>query len=96
METVSLSEQESRFAKIKVAVEARNAFLAEHPELQPLQDEIDETLKKFRSNDYHNRCVAIQTMLLNTWTKIVGASQELNDSWEHTSKKLKEITKELV
>jgi len=72
-EVISLSEQESRFAKVKEAVEKRNQFLAEHPELQPLQDEIDEMLKKFKTKDYHNRCVAMQTKMLDTWWKFVEA-----------------------
>jgi len=58
------------FNKIKEAVERRNEFLAEHPELQPLQDEIDDILK-IAGKNHHNRQVALQTKMLNTWTKIV-------------------------
>ena len=58
------------FNKIKEAVRQRDDFLEEHPELQPLQDEINEVLKKAGKN-HHNRQVALQTMMLNSWFRIV-------------------------
>lgn len=57
------------FEAIKEAVDKRNMFLAQHPEYQYLQDEIDEVLKKAGNN--HNRQVALQTMMLNTWYRIL-------------------------
>lgn len=57
------------FDDIKKAVERRNEFLAQHPDYQYLQDEIDSALKKAGSN-LHNRQTVLQTMLLNTWFKI--------------------------
>lgn len=57
------------FNKIKNAVEERDAFLAEHPELQGLQDKINEVLEK-AGKDHHARQVALQQMLLNTWWEI--------------------------
>lgn len=62
------------FNKIREAVEKRDEYLKEHPELQPLQDEINKLLKD-AGNNVHNRQVAIQTAMLNTWYKII-------DAWE--------------
>ena len=58
------------FNKIKEAVELRNQFLSEHPELQPLQDRINIILEK-AGNDSHNRQAALQELMLSTWYKIV-------------------------
>lgn len=58
------------FNKIKDAVKKRNEFLAEHPSLQILQNEIDELLRKTGNNSY-NRQVALQSMMLNTWFRMV-------------------------
>lgn len=69
------------FEKIKEAVEKRNEFLAQHPEYQWLQDEIDETLKKI-GNNHHNRQAAIQTMMLNTWFRITKLDEELKKKKE--------------
>lgn len=61
------------FEKIKRAVEERNQFLAEHPELQSLQIEINEILNKIPLKDTHNRQVAIQGLMLNSWHRIIEA-----------------------
>ena len=49
------------FDKIKTAVEKRNEFLAQNPEMQIHQDEIDETLKKAGSQ--HNRNAMLAQMM---------------------------------
>lgn len=56
------------FNQIKKLVEERDRFLSEHPELQPLQDEINLLLSKAANTQDRNRI--IQEMLLNTWFKI--------------------------
>ena len=59
------------FNQIQEAVKARDEFLQEHPELQPLQDAINQILEKSGKN-HHSRQVAIQTLMLNTWHQVVG------------------------
>lgn len=57
------------FEKIKMYREQINELLKEHPELEDLQKQIDESLKKAGSNK-HERCRVIQEIMLNTWFKI--------------------------
>ena len=57
------------FNKIKDLVRQRDEFLAAHPELQPLQDEVNKQLKK-AGNDIQRRNAVIQNMLMNTWFEI--------------------------
>jgi hypothetical protein len=63
---------DDRFRIIKEKVDARNQFLAENPQYQWLQDEIDEALKK-AGNNQHERNRVIQEKMLETWFKIVEA-----------------------
>lgn len=58
----------NKFEKIKEAVEKRDAFLLEHPELQPLQDEINNIVYKCANSQQRQQ--KIQELLLNTWFKI--------------------------
>ena len=62
------------FEKIKEAVRARDQFISENPQIQVFQDQINDVLKKAGSNS-HNRQVALQTFMLETWAQIV-------DVWE--------------
>lgn len=59
----------NRFERIKQAVETRDKFLLEHPELLPLQEKINTELEKAGDN-LHNRQVVLQKMMLDTWFKI--------------------------
>lgn len=59
---------ENIFEKIRRLVEQRNLFLAQHPELQPLQDELDEKLKGV--TDINRRNQIVQEMMLNSWWRI--------------------------
>lgn len=59
----------NRFQLMKRYREQINQLLREHPELEPLQQEIDEALKKC-GNDTQKRCQVLQEMLLNNWWKI--------------------------
>ena len=68
------------FNKIKELVEKRNQFLAEHPEYQWLQDEIDNKLRGVK--DIQRRNQIIQEMLLNTWSKIIPAGEDLNNTFK--------------
>jgi hypothetical protein len=61
--------KEEQFALIKAAVERRNAFLAEYPELQSLQDEIDEKMKK--AGSALNRCAVLHRLMRENLNKIV-------------------------
>ena len=62
---------ENRFKVIKDLVEKRDKYLAEYPELQPLQDEINEVLLNAGS-DFHERNRALQELMLNTWCRVIG------------------------
>lgn len=63
---------ENTFEKIKTLVEQRNELIAQKPELQALQDEIDEALLK-AGNNKHERNRVLQEKLLNSWYRIVDA-----------------------
>ena len=58
------------FNEIKRLVEARNEFLAENPQYLPLQEKINEVLKN-AGNNSHNRQVALQKVMLDTWYQVV-------------------------
>ena len=66
---------EDRFKDIKDKVEARNLFLAQHPEMQTLQDIIDERLKK--AGNANNRLAVIQDMMLTSFFELDKNLQEL-------------------
>ena len=57
------------FNKIKRLVEKRDKFLEEHPELRPLQEEINEELRK-AGNNIQRRNAVLQDMMLNSWYRI--------------------------
>lgn len=57
------------FNKIKEAVQKRDEFLREHPELEPLQDEINQLMKNAGS-DKRKRNVLLQQLLLESWSRI--------------------------
>lgn len=57
------------FNKIKEATEKRDQFLKENPQLQPLQDKINE-LCLGKTN--YERQVIIQQLMLNTWYEVVN------------------------
>ncbi|MGB6065050.1 MAG: hypothetical protein WBG50_09590 [Desulfomonilaceae bacterium] len=54
--------ESSRSAK---ALKQRDSFLDKHPELRPLQHEIDETLRK--SGSRHNRLVLIHNLMMDSF-----------------------------
>lgn len=58
------------FEKIKRAVEQRNQFLAENPQLEQLQEKINKVLAK-AGKDPYKRQVALQELILNKWYEIV-------------------------
>ncbi len=57
-----ISIDSSRSAK---ALRERDRFLADHPELKPLQREIDEMLRKAGSR--HNRLVMIRNLMMDSF-----------------------------
>ena len=71
---------EKEIAKLQEEIEK---LLKEHPELQEIQDKIDEALEKAGDN-VHNRNVVVQEMLLETWCDIVPA---VTDFEEYKKKK---------
>jgi len=56
------------FNKIQQLVKERDEFLAKHPELQPLQDEINDIINK--AGNKHNRNVVIQNLMLTRFHEI--------------------------
>lgn len=48
-----------------MALRERDSFLAKHPELKPLQREIDEMLRKAGSR--HNRLVMIRNLMMDSF-----------------------------
>lgn len=67
---------------LKKAIEKRNAFLKEHPDLQPFQDEIDRVLDSTTSHE--DRTAALQLM-------ISCKVQELSDILKKLQKSMKDI-----
>jgi len=57
------------FQKIKKAVEQRDEYLSLHPELMPLQMQINDLLNK-AGNNKRARNMALQILILETWSKI--------------------------
>jgi hypothetical protein len=57
------------FIEIKEAVQKRDDFLRDHPELIPLQDEINHALKE-AGRDKRKRNTILQLMLLESWSRI--------------------------
>jgi len=57
------------FNQIKEAVQKRDEFLQEHPELMPLQEEINRLLLK-AGNDKRKRNMMLQQLLLESWYRI--------------------------
>ena len=67
-----ISIESSRYAK---ALKERNQFLRNHPELAPLQREIDEKLKKAGST--HNRLVIIRNLMMDSFLEMDEMLQSL-------------------
>ena len=57
------------FIQIKEAVQKRDDFLRDHPELIPLQDEINRALIE-AGCDKRKRNSLLQLMLLESWSRI--------------------------
>ena len=57
------------FEKLKSLRDEINLLLAQRPELQPLQDAIDNKLRGVR--DPKERARIVQEMMLNEWYRIV-------------------------
>lgn len=49
------------FGNIKKAVEARDEFLMEHPELRPFQKEIEKEMRN--AGNYNNRASVLKAMM---------------------------------
>jgi hypothetical protein len=59
-----------------------NRFLQEHPELLPLQQQIDGMLQKIGNNPL-NRNVALQSMMIEMVRKLQSAFQDIKECTEH-------------
>ena len=57
------------------AVKERDRFLSAHPELKPLQEEIDKRLHSAVSD--HNRLVMVHELMMEAFLKLDGILQSL-------------------
>ena len=57
------------------ALRERDRFLAKHPELKPLQSQIDEMLRKAGSR--HNRLVMIRNLMLDSFLDLNDRLQSM-------------------
>jgi ribosomal protein S24E len=64
--------ESSRYAK---ALKRRDLFLKSHPELVPLQREIDEKLRK--AGSLHNRLVIIRNLMMDSFLEMDEKLQAL-------------------
>jgi hypothetical protein len=64
--------ESSRSAK---ALKERDRFLADHPELKPLQREVDDMLRKAGST--HNRLVMIRNMMMDSFLDLNDRLQSM-------------------
>ena len=75
-------QQDDRFERIRKAVEARDAFLRDHPELQPLQDEINRLMHNMGTPG--NRMALLDSLmqekLLDLQRRLVELREALLDS----------------
>ena len=65
----------NRFERIKELVAQRDTFLAEHPELQPLQDEINQILSK--SGSKCNKNVILQQLMIKKLEELTEKLESL-------------------
>lgn len=74
---IDLSE---RFEKTQKAVEARNRFLAEHPELMPFQKEIERRLSC--TGSIENRMTVLKSMMHEKLFELTQTCLEAKKNWE--------------
>lgn len=79
METVMIDATE-RFEKIQKAVEARDRFLAEHPQLMPFQKEIERLLRCAGSME--NRMTLLGSMMHEKLFELSQTCSEAKKVWE--------------
>ncbi len=72
-------ENPEAFDRIRKAVEARDRFLQDHPELQPLQDEITRLMREMGSP--HNRMVLLDTLLREKVLELQRTLVELREAF---------------
>jgi len=70
----------NRFEKIRKAVEARDRFLAEHPELASFQKEIERRLRNAGSTE--NRMTLLKSMMEEKLFELSQTCLEAKESWE--------------
>lgn len=66
----------NKFCAIKAAVERRNKFLKEHPQMQVFQDEIDKELAK--AGNQHNRMAVLENLLYIKRNELLKALEDLS------------------
>lgn len=69
--------------ELETALEAREQFLKEHPDLQPFQDEIDQILSKTVGAE--NRLKALAFMIEKKVYELNGLITDLKDSYKTQS-----------
>ncbi len=79
------------FGNIKKAVDARNKFLEEHPELKDFQKEIEKEMRN--AGSYENRAVVLKAMMdkrmLELKQNLLNLQKIVNDSTADLSRSKK-------
>ena len=75
-EIAVVKSEDEHFARLRKAIEARDRFLAEHPELQALQEEITGRLDKAGSAE--NRMAVLDEMMRERTLELGRLMQELS------------------
>jgi uncharacterized protein Yka (UPF0111/DUF47 family) len=79
----SLVDQRERFEKIRKAVEDLDRFLEEHPELKPLQEEIEKRLRG--AGSIENRIDILRSMIDEKLFDLRQACLKAKKLWEGSS-----------
>ena len=77
-----MTEKDDRFDEVRKAVEERDRFLAAHPELQPLQDEITRLTRYAATTE--NRIAILDALLREKTITLLARLKELTAIWEAT------------
>ncbi len=76
----SLVDTRERFEKIRKAVEDRDCFLEEHPELKPLQEEIEKCLRG--AGSIENRIAILRNMMDEKLFELRQACLKAKELWQ--------------
>lgn len=87
-----MTEKDDKFDQVRKAVEERDRFLAAHPELQPLQDEITRLTRYAATTE--NRIAILDALLREKTIELLARLRELTAIWEATKAAVEEPEEE--